>query len=641
MTIQGTEETLSIAVSINTKVGDIKNWLMADRGIEPDKLTFIIKHATTHKKMLDTDEIRSRVLVRGIKKWTREHMEYPHPHCIVGSGHCGLRSCLSYLKEDIKDFVCYDRLAKVGGVAWVVNANPTSKLQTELGVYHLQYDKDYPIPRATMKTWPTREDLLTHFHDVCVEYGIMPHLQLSTDVTEIRVVINDKDLPYWNPKKQHFDLVSQKTNTKSGEETEVTFSTIAAYPGALTCPLRVEYKGEDIFDGPIGYGMSSEFDYTTVKGNNAAVMGFGAFAVENVRTCLECGAAKAYLIVRRKNIAMPRVCSWFINQSLFPPTGAQIMEMMTPMYDMIPDDPWTYYGVMSNKDRTTCTIRQKSRFGIGDLYFLACYMKVAEVIVDSIKRLKPHQILLEGGGKVDVDAIIKVFGYKPDNVVDKLYGIKEMVGFFANGDWRRWIVTEFPGVDAGKFGGTSLSPGAIQNSEYMSYFINFPKDLGPIFDSQMLPKHKPNKDTGYPAYVWEPRLGSSVSMVYSGGLIPALVKMANDYGPLNRAKQLEAHPLEQFVDECAAEWDNYAKEFKARGSPVDPPPYPLSHEFVRELVERNDREGEEDAAKQAARMAGSEPALFPGLPRWRLHSPEGPDLVMTALAFRGLERPRR
>eukprot|EP00418_Pyrodinium_bahamense_P058715 CAMPEP_0179161796 /NCGR_PEP_ID=MMETSP0796-20121207/79224_1 /TAXON_ID=73915 /ORGANISM="Pyrodinium bahamense, Strain pbaha01" /LENGTH=605 /DNA_ID=CAMNT_0020863937 /DNA_START=68 /DNA_END=1885 /DNA_ORIENTATION=- len=604
MTIQGTGATLTIPVEVNTKVIEVKYTLCGNLGIEPEQLVFIIKQATSCRKLLDHEEVRSKVMVRGIRKWTREKMEYPHPHCIIGAGHSGLRSALSYLKEEINDFILYDRFDRVGGTAWLKNANPTSKLQTELGVYHLQYDPDYQAPRATMKTWPTRDDLLTHFHEASVEYGIMPHVQLNTEVTEVKVVYNDKDSPFWDPKKQQYNVVSQKTDIKSGEEVEVTFATIANYPGALINPLRLEYKGEDMFEGQIGYGMFSEFDYSAVKGLKPAVIGFGAFAVENIRTCVEHGAEKVWLVCRRKNIAMPRVVSWWINQSLYPPPGAMMMEFMQPMYDLIPDDPWNYYGIMANKDRTTCTVRQKSRFGIGDVYFLACYYKKAEVVVDSIKRLKPHQILLEGGEKLEADALIKVLGFRPDDSVDKLMGIKEMVGFFVNGDWRRYVCTEFPGVDAGRFGGTSFSPGQIQNSECMTWFINFPKDLGPLWDSQMLPRHKANKETGYPAYVWEPRLGSSVSMVLSGGIVPGLAQLAASYGPLNRAKQLECHPLEQFVDECAEEWMNYCKMFKEQGCDIEPLPYPYTHEFVREFVERNDREGEEDAAKQAARMAG-------------------------------------
>lgn len=87
-----------------------------------------------------------------------------------------------------------------------------------------------------------------------------------------------------------------------------------------------------------------------VRGQIPAIMGMGAFGVENVRTCLEHGASKVWLICRRKNLAMPRMLSWFINQSLYAPPGAMCLDAMKPMYSLIPDDPWNFYCVVANKE---------------------------------------------------------------------------------------------------------------------------------------------------------------------------------------------------------------------------------------------------------------------------------------------------
>jgi len=600
----GTQQEMSMPVEVHTKVREVKYVLCQKLAIEPDQLKFLVKQCSSIKQLREVDEMASAVLVKGVKSFEREKTQYPHPLCIIGAGHSGLRQALSFLKEGIGDFTIYDKHEKVGGTAWVTNANPTSKLQTELGVYHLQYDKDYPIPRATMKTWPTRDDLLEHFREVSREYGILAHVQLRTEVTEIHVEVRDKDLAFHNPRKQQYAVVTRRTDDAAGEETDVAFAAVAAYPGTLVSPLRLDYKGEDAFEGQIGYGMFSEFDYAAVRGQAPAIIGFGAFAVENIRTCLESGAQKVWLVCRRKNIAMPRVVSWFVNQSIYPPPGAMVMEAMQPMYDFIPDDPWTYYGIMSNKDRTTCTIRQKSRFGIGDAYFLACHYRRAEVLVDAVKRLKPRQVLLESGEKLHADHLIKVLGFRGDFSVDKVMGIKEMVGFFANGDYRRWVCAEFPGIDAGKFGGTSFSPGGIQNAEFYSWFINYPKDLAAVFNNNVLPRKKPDKEKIVPCYVWDARQGSSIMMMLSSGIIPELGELAASYGPLNRAKQLEAHPLEQFIDECADEWYMYCRMFKASGDDRPFPPYPYSHAYVRDLCKRNDEEGEADMLRQAQRAGG-------------------------------------
>merc|ERR1712032_1186213 len=129
--------------------------------------------------------------------------------------------------------------------------------------------------------------------------------------------------------------------------------------------------------------------------------------------------------------------------------------------------------------------------------------------------------------------------------------------------------------------------------------MNYPKDLGPVFDAGMLPRQKPNKDTGRPAYIWGPRDGSSIGMMLSGGLIPGLAELGAGYGTLCRNKMWEAHPIEKFVDECAEDWETYCDTFGTDDKPR--PPYPYTHDYVREIVEKNDREGEEEMLRQQAR----------------------------------------
>ena len=37
------------------------------------------------------------------------------------------------------NFIVFDRKDRVGGTSWIDQANTTSRLQTEVGVYHLQH----------------------------------------------------------------------------------------------------------------------------------------------------------------------------------------------------------------------------------------------------------------------------------------------------------------------------------------------------------------------------------------------------------------------------------------------------------------------------------------------------------------------
>lgn len=514
-------------------------------------------------------------------------------------------------------------------------------------MYHLQYDPECLVPKD-MKTWPTRDDLLDHFERVCRDFGLLGHIHLNTEVTRIDR-INLKMLePEASPRKYVYKVslkrpVLKKADPVSrGEEGEASakapavgdplglgfdepeleeppdpeeiqppedediqvldFSTIECYPGGLTDNLRMEFRGEDIFEGNIGYGMFDEFDYTSVTNSAVAIFGMGAFGVENVRTCLEHGASKVTIICRRRNIAIPRVVDWFINQSLYPPPAAMVLDAMKPMYNFLDLNVWDFYAVQANSDRTTATIRQKSRFGIGDFYFLAtCYGK-AETVVGEIKRLRANDILMETSESVAAEHFIKVLGFKADPKIDKLFGTREMVGFFPNGDWRTWVCCEFPGIDAGRFGGTSLSPAAITNAEMMKWCINYPREMLALLDANVLPRQKADSKTGRPAYQYEPRAGAQISMVTIGSL-PGLAELPENGALLKRQKMLTAHPMEVYIDECANEWYDYCQMFQERGDDRPFPTYPYTHEYVRELCNRNDREGKEESDAMAARAA--------------------------------------
>eukprot|EP00930_Biecheleria_cincta_P097344 TRINITY_DN89067_c0_g1_i1.p1 TRINITY_DN89067_c0_g1~~TRINITY_DN89067_c0_g1_i1.p1 ORF type:complete len:677 (-),score=121.14 TRINITY_DN89067_c0_g1_i1:13-2043(-) len=634
----GTEETISVPVEVTTKVLSIKELLASKLGVDLEVLSFVKKVSCTFRHLHDSDEIPSSVTLKGIKSFAREKASYAHPHCIIGAGHHGLRQALGFIKDGIKDFVVFDRLDKVGGAAWILNANPSSKLQTELGVYHLQYDPDFIVPRA-MKTWPSRQDLLAHFDEVCTDFGIMAHVQLQTEVVKMLKVF-DKDTSSADPNQCHFvvstlpcaeegnlesiSLADGQAQELGGDNcsnqllvdaeldyaeqlaqkvisTDTSFSTVACYPGGLVANIRMEYKGEDVFLGQIGYGMFNEFDYTQVRDSPVVIVGMGAFAVENIRTCLEHGASKVSIVCRRKNIAIPRAVDWFINQSLYPPRAAMLLDAMVPMYSLIAEDPWSYYAVQASQDRRVVTIKQKSRFGIGDFFFLASHYGKCETLVGNVKRLQATSVILESSTLIPADHFVKVLGFTADQKIDILFGTKEMVGFFANGDWRTWIAAEFPGIDAGRFGGTSLSPAGLQLSDTWTWLVNYPRDAGLLLVPGLLPKQKADKESGRPSYVWPPRTGGSIYMILSGGVVPGLAEIAAQYGVVNRQKMLECHPLDKYIQECAEEWNMYCQMFKQAGDDRPSPPYPYTLEFMQELVDRNDCEGEAEMQRSMTR----------------------------------------
>lgn len=593
LSILGTDERITIPCVTSTKVLEIKEMLAQRLGIEPQTMHFVTKQGPLCRRQHDHEEIRRRIVITGIPSFTRVKQKYDEPFVIIGAGHVGLRHGLWFLKYGVQNFMIIDRRNRVGGTSWIAQANKTSKLQTEIGTYHLQYDDGNPVP-TNLPTWPSRDQLLMHFAEVSQEHGLMPYIRLSTTVTSVdllgsgntmqgplRIAIEKTDGKY--------EGVMSPVATGEGQE-EINCAAIFMYPGNLSYPREELYKGEELFGGHIVYAMHDSFDYSQVKGKNVAIIGHGAFAVENVRTCCEYSSGRIYMVCRRKNLACPRVTSWLVNQSDPFISGALFLKSAEHMYKLTPWDPWSYHSVHTNEARSRATIEQKARFGIGDVYFLAVYMQKCEVVEDKVKRLTEGAVHLDSGRKLQATVILKLLGFTGDFEVDRLLRIREMTGFWANGDSRRYCASEGPGVSAANFGGTSLSPGALVWVDQGTHMVEYPKDWKTLLNSCMLPVHKAEQDIGKPAYVLDARLQSSMGLVIPS-FCPQIGERSVFYGALKRRKQLECHPMQTFLDEAAAEWDEYGKKWKAEDpSLLDPPPFPYTEKVVQELLEQAEGE---------------------------------------------------
>jgi len=605
--IHGTEEMMKVPLQTSTVVYDLKCMLAVKLGCDPGRIQFVTKQGCTWRMQMDTEECRRKIWVKGIKSFSREKMKYQHPLCIIGAGHAGLRQAMYFLKYKEYNFVLYDRKPEVGCTSWFDQANKTSKLQTELGTYHLQYDEDNPVP-TNMCTWPSRDDLLRHFKEVAEEYGIMPYCKMLTNVKHIEVnrptPQQAKDeMSYYgkNWATQTYRLVLEKTDGSDEGEFESVHANIIMYPGNLTIPRREAYKGEETFGGLIHYAICDDVDYTKVTGVEVALVGHGAFAVENVRTCLEFDCKKVYMICRRKNLACPRVASWLVNQSAQAISAALYMRVTEPMYNLIGFDPWTYHCVHTNEKRTSVNVVQKARFGIGDVYFLALAMGMLEIVHDKVKRLSKHTIHLDSGAKLEnVPCLLKLLGFNGNFDVDRLLQIRTMSGYWVDDDFRRWILAEPIGVNATNFGGTSFSPGVRGWVELSAHFMWFPSDWAMVRDSGMMPKHSAEPENDRPAYVIDARHATTTG-ISLGGMIVAFQESGAVQGPLKRRKQLECHPMKKYVDECTAEWNEYAKRWKENGAPKDIPPYPYTYKNVQEYLNEEIKEIEAAQARMAAR----------------------------------------
>lgn len=592
--IRESNEEITVPIWRSTKVHDVAEVLATKLGIDSIDLTFIHKQGCAFRTLYESDEMPKKCFVKGIRSFARQPHSHGDPHVIIGTGHCGLRAGMIFLDRNIKDFIIFDRHEVVGGTSWLSQANHTSKLQTEFGVYHLNWKMDAPLPDYFLSPWPSRDELLEMFQRTVEDYGLLPYCRLNTNVKTIDIIRHkdSKDFKPWE-ETDYFDLTLESTVDSKQPKEKYRGWSVQLWPGNLTIPRRETYKGEELFGGPIGYGMHSAFDYDQVTGQSVMIVGHGAFAVENVRTCCEYSSHKIYMVCRRKNMSCPRVVSWLANRSFTPVTAASFVRAMEPMYNLVGFDPWSYYAIHANQKRTVVSIQQKARFGIGDVYFVALYYEKLEVIVEPrgpIKRLAHHTVHLESGRKLEVTCILKLLGFYGDPDNDRLMRCKEVVGNWVNGDTRRFMWAEPISVQASNFGGTSFSPGVLGMALCATWFMAWPMDLQPVLDSNLLPRFSGDMDDGRPTYVVDARHAVSTGVLIAS-MVPGRGQEDNEaVGVVKPMKQRLCHPINKFIAEAKEDWDRYCQRFEDEGFKKPWPEYPYTALRVKQMVKEHMQE---------------------------------------------------
>eukprot|EP00913_Durusdinium_trenchii_P021872 g20551.t1 len=93
--LQSTGEVLRLPAQVSTTVWDIKLFLAERLGKEPGDFTFIAKQGPFWRENKDVEEMRRKVIVKGIKSFERERFVHEHPIVVIGAGHIGLRQAVS------------------------------------------------------------------------------------------------------------------------------------------------------------------------------------------------------------------------------------------------------------------------------------------------------------------------------------------------------------------------------------------------------------------------------------------------------------------------------------------------------------------------------------------------------------------
>mmetsp|Transcript_34393 Transcript_34393/g.79874 ORF Transcript_34393/g.79874 Transcript_34393/m.79874 type:complete len:625 (-) Transcript_34393:137-2011(-) len=569
-------ESIVVGGSTQTQTDEIKEILGYYTQKDAGSLRLITSNGVFVKALRHCDEVASRVTALGIKSFKRPVIELQHPIVVIGGGLGGIQTMINLQQRGRFDFICYEKLFDFGGHSWMVVANKFTKLQTEKGTYHVSYflpQSDIPdrFDDVMYKTWPTRDQLLTMFRNQAAEHGLYAKTHFNMCVEKV------KTLSWAN-----YALATTPTDKDDDAELMLA-SAVLAWPGNLCDCRELEFPGEDNFDGYIEYSSFSKVDYMATQGKEVILYGHGAFTIENVRTLVEHRCKKVTVMCRKRNLCGMKMVSWMVGQSEAPIAGHIMLEAFQQIYNLVDFDVWSAFSVKTDANRTFAHVSQKTVFGVTDVYFLAGYYGLMEVMVDEIKRCSHHCAHTKKGKKVPCEVIIKAIGTVPSFKIDKMLGLKELVGFWCNGDQMRPVLCNGMFVEARNFGSFSSGPGFATMVHMINWFMDWPHDFEAA--RAMLPKQKASDR---PAYVPGAThiLPAMTSITQN---IPALGAEMSGIDALKAYKQRRAHPLGQFLGECKREWEGYIKMFKEYSMVDDrpEPPYPYTEELMQSYIDRS------------------------------------------------------
>jgi cation diffusion facilitator CzcD-associated flavoprotein CzcO len=321
---------------------------------------------------------------------------------IVGAGVTGLYAANKFLGNDIS-FCVADKRACVGGI-WSKYANSTSQVNTSEAAYRLVEKKI----RSNRDHSTTREILEDIVH---LSGSISNDLFLETEVEKIEKV--DK-----------FYLIHMIRNRQ--KFTVKSKGLILAINDRVGAPREIVWKNQDAYGGKIISGISDATNGFEWKDKKVAIIGMGAFAIENARTALESGAGHVTVICRRHGTVCPKIIDY--------------LNFTMPYYDDFKHDNksnirnmllWKKLYDQSGATQPECWMGKIKHDGhtisVSDLWFIAHYLKKLETVTGTITGMYEDGVIVDHQHRIDADVVVNCVGFHRNaSTVSQLTGYDKM-----------------------------------------------------------------------------------------------------------------------------------------------------------------------------------------------------------------------
>lgn len=305
---------------------------------------------------------------------------------VVGAGVTGLYAANHLLKHNIS-FCVLEKREIIGGI-WSMYANSTSQVNTSEAGYRMIEKKS----RSNRDHSTTREIL--------------------EDISHLARGVSDNI--YLNAKVDWIEKADGSYRVKLTYDQKETFITskgvILAINDRVGTPRKIDWPNQQNYQGELVSGISDDAKHVDWNGKKVAIIGMGAFAVENTRTALEGGASHVTVACRRHGTVCPKIIDYLNFASPYDESfkhdkksNMRNMLLWKKLYDQSgATQPECWMGKVKHEGHT---------ISVSDMWFIGHFLNKINTVTGSITGMDEKGIILDNQHHIDADIVVNCIGF--------------------------------------------------------------------------------------------------------------------------------------------------------------------------------------------------------------------------------------
>ena len=211
---------------------------------------------------------------------------------IVGAGLAGLTIAASFAVASVDPLAIIEKSATAGGT-WRHFGNAFSRVNSSEPAYRLPVSHTRPNTNHSHHS-EILSDVLRHIK----QYGLMARIHTHAEVCKVAPSPDRAD---------SWLLVGRQNSTGF---TLACGTAVLCTNRRLGRPRDMPLSGEEVFGGAVKRGLSGDVNTLQCARERIVIVGMGAFAIENMRTSFERGAAHVTVLCRRRGTVCPQIIDW-------------------------------------------------------------------------------------------------------------------------------------------------------------------------------------------------------------------------------------------------------------------------------------------------------------------------------------------